>query len=262
VQRRARPGVTVVAAIADPRRRFGVRDRKPTTEMTMTGERVALIGLVEKKADGNLVREMLVFVGLFLVIQTFVVLQVFGALAEPLARWRVCIALQKLVKLLLPRADPWHRLMVPLIGEVGLVRPQDLPHCSARPRTSGGARLTPGHMQIPHDPLHRPALHVKGPTDPRDRIHPLHPPSVRCPATDGLTDHQRGQKCTQKHIQIPFRPDHGHVIGLDHGVPTHPGYLLTGRLRGLAELRGASPDSPKPRQRRDGDGPALLSVDR
>ncbi len=62
---------------------------------------------------------------------------------EPLALRLVRIALQKLIQLMLPRADAWHRLMVPLIGEVGLVRPQDLPHCSARPRTSGGARLTP-----------------------------------------------------------------------------------------------------------------------
>jgi hypothetical protein len=37
----------------------------------------------------------------------------------------------------LPRADPWYRLMVPLIGEVGLVRPQDLPHPSAIALTNG-----------------------------------------------------------------------------------------------------------------------------
>ena len=40
---------------------FGLRDLEPTTEMTMTEERMALIELVEKKADGDLVREMQAF---------------------------------------------------------------------------------------------------------------------------------------------------------------------------------------------------------
>lgn len=48
-----------LAVIADLRRRFGLRHLEPTTEMTMTEERMALIELVEKQADGDLVREML-----------------------------------------------------------------------------------------------------------------------------------------------------------------------------------------------------------
>jgi hypothetical protein len=50
-----------LAVTADLRRRFGLRDLEPETERTMTEERMALIELVEKQADGDLVREMLAF---------------------------------------------------------------------------------------------------------------------------------------------------------------------------------------------------------
>ena len=58
--RAARPRVTL-AGMPDLRRRFGLGDMNPTTERTMTEERMARIELVEKQADGDLLRDMLAF---------------------------------------------------------------------------------------------------------------------------------------------------------------------------------------------------------
>ncbi|MEM1047314.1 MAG: mannonate dehydratase [Pseudomonadota bacterium] len=37
---------------------------------------------------------------------------------------------------------------------------------------------------------------------------------------------------------IPYRPDHGHIIGPDADGAFNPGYTFAGRLRGLGELQG------------------------
>lgn len=38
---------------------------------------------------------------------------------------------------------------------------------------------------------------------------------------------------------LPFRPDHGHLLDFEGGQETNPGYSYLGRLKGLSELRGA-----------------------
>jgi len=54
-----------------------------------------------------------------------------------------------------------------------------------------------------------------------------------------LAEETRRQQRGQKDWPIPFRCDHGNELLSDADNTTHPGYPMIGRLRGLAELRGA-----------------------
>ncbi len=54
-----------------------------------------------------------------------------------------------------------------------------------------------------------------------------------------LAEEHRRKETGRQDWNIPFRPDHGRELCPDIGRGAHPGYPFVGRLRGLAELRGA-----------------------
>ena len=55
-----------------------------------------------------------------------------------------------------------------------------------------------------------------------------------------LSEESQRRQQGKLNIEIPIRPDHGHRILDDLGKSTtNPGYTAIGRLKGLAEIRGA-----------------------
>jgi mannonate dehydratase len=90
-----------------------------------------------------------------------------------------------------------------------------------------------------------------------DRVHCMHLRSVKREGKDfyedehlagstdlvlvikALIDEERRRKfVSEKIIEIPIRPDHGHQIIDDLRKKTNPGYSCIGRLKGLAEIKG------------------------
>jgi mannonate dehydratase len=53
-----------------------------------------------------------------------------------------------------------------------------------------------------------------------------------------LAEEERRRQEGRRDADIPFRPDHGHLLAADPVQNANPGYSYLGRLKGLAEIRG------------------------